>query len=703
MFEKQYLHYHIFIAVFFIVTIFYFVITPIVAVDTDMWYHLNGGRYMFETGSLPDSSFFSFIQPVKKWDNYYWLFQGLIYKVYQYGGYYGIIVYRVVVFSLAMVFTYLLIFSKVSSDDNSPAYLTLMFTLVFLLLIHRHMVVRPHTITYLFIPVYIYILEHKKRLTVFIPVFSILWVNFHGIEYPVVLIILFSYLAEFYYKRIKSKIFFSKEELWVIIPIVISMFCIFFTPHGINLINIPFKTTQYASLYVTEIRHLELKDYLYYNLSPYEFTIMSFFSVIALMALLSFAKSVLTRQFRLSHMLMFAAGVILVLKGLRFINEFAFLALPLIIKHPPFSLVKQQNVKKTAIVLTVLLMALAFLYLRESFLPNAGKYPLANKNLPVGITTFLKHINKGGTLMNHPNYGGYLQWELYPKYSIFMDMETPFLFIDEDLFFVTNAYTDEFVFLNFYSKYKPAFISAPLTITKFKDIISRYPNYKAVFFDDMDVLYVNDRIYPEIATKYALRAIDPYNLLGTDIGKLDTTKKKLLLNELTKLHSIYAGNAIVNQTIAVIYNSQNKFTNALINANTIIQEAPNSPIGYSLSADSLIGLNKYEDALIKIKEGLTWANDDEKASLYKKMWFVLLKLQRDEAAYWALKNAVNIFASDAHYLDIYNMGLLSLKLRNFKEAIELFKFAYIKTPQTDEKTKALIKEKLLSLAAISDN
>lgn len=43
---------------------FYYLIRwPIVALDTDLWYHLNGGRYILENKSLPTTSFFSFISP----------------------------------------------------------------------------------------------------------------------------------------------------------------------------------------------------------------------------------------------------------------------------------------------------------------------------------------------------------------------------------------------------------------------------------------------------------------------------------------------------------------------------------------------------------------------------------------------------------------------------------------------------------------
>ena len=71
---------------------YYLVQWPIFAGDTDLWYHLNGGRYILEHGVIPkDSSFFSFMLPPREWVDYYLLFQVLVYKIYTFSGYYGLV------------------------------------------------------------------------------------------------------------------------------------------------------------------------------------------------------------------------------------------------------------------------------------------------------------------------------------------------------------------------------------------------------------------------------------------------------------------------------------------------------------------------------------------------------------------------------------------------------------------------------------
>src|SRR4030043_2087180 len=89
---------------FFLILIGYFMTWPIVGYDTDLWYHLSGGRYFWENGTIAKDAFFSYITPPKSWYNYYWLFQVIVYKVFQWTGYYGLIVLRCFLFALTALF-----------------------------------------------------------------------------------------------------------------------------------------------------------------------------------------------------------------------------------------------------------------------------------------------------------------------------------------------------------------------------------------------------------------------------------------------------------------------------------------------------------------------------------------------------------------------------------------------------------------------
>ena len=91
------------IALIFLTASYYIIKLPVIAGDTDLWYHLNSGRYTIEHGHPPTDSFFSFISPSREWVDYFWLFQVLVYSIYSFFDYYGLIIARTSIY-IATVF-----------------------------------------------------------------------------------------------------------------------------------------------------------------------------------------------------------------------------------------------------------------------------------------------------------------------------------------------------------------------------------------------------------------------------------------------------------------------------------------------------------------------------------------------------------------------------------------------------------------------
>ncbi len=140
--------------------VYYLATWPIAATDTDLWYHLNGGRYFFQTGSIASSSFFSFIEPQRVWVNYYWFFQVVVYQIFSWCGYVGLIYFRTLL-SCATLLMILLYLYKNQKENDVVLYLTLLFVFYVLLLLPRSLPVRPHLFSYLFIVIFLYVLEFK--------------------------------------------------------------------------------------------------------------------------------------------------------------------------------------------------------------------------------------------------------------------------------------------------------------------------------------------------------------------------------------------------------------------------------------------------------------------------------------------------------------------------------------------------------------
>ncbi|MCX5797971.1 MAG: hypothetical protein NTU90_00110, partial [Proteobacteria bacterium] len=441
-------YYIFYISLLYLLTTYYLFQWPIYAGDTDLWYHLNSGRYIIENRFIPKDSFFSFITPPREWVDYFWLFQVLVYKIYYFSQYYGLVLLRFFVF-LAIISIIISFFLKGYEGNKPLLYITVVFSLYVLLLLPRYFLIRPHMFTYLFIVIFLYVLEIKPKMVILLPILAVIWSNVHGITYPVMLLITLSYLVEFFYNRIKTKTHVTKSDLPFLIPLVLCIMAVYCTPHGSKLTWIPFVPTGFASLYIQELQQLTAEDLFSFHIVKWSPTHLTVFNLLFIVAVLSFVTVIYRRKAKLSHMLMFVGGAVLLTKGSRFRFEFIMLSIPVIryaLIAVSSSFTKKAVLKPVSFLLICMVLLLPVLCIKDMF-KNVPRFPVSFRNLPHGIASFLNKVDAKGSVLNHPNNGGYLQWMLYPRYKIFMDMEVPFLFTNEDMYIAVNMFRSR-LFLN---------------------------------------------------------------------------------------------------------------------------------------------------------------------------------------------------------------------------------------------------------------
>ncbi|KJR43132.1 TPR-repeat-containing protein [Candidatus Magnetoovum chiemensis] len=367
-------------------------------------------------------------------------------------------------------------------------------------------------------------------------------------------------------------------------------------------------------------------------------------------------------------------------------GEFALLCLPIIKENlTNLNINKERDVNRPVYAaFFTLFVVLTFMFIICSFYPLSGKYPFIMRDLPHGNAVFLKKTSVSGNVYNYANTGGYLRWMLYPEYKIFADMEVPFLFSDIDILTSNYAFDQKEVLRKFLNQYDPDFISAPSSLKRFKDMIKEYPRYSAVFFDNVEVLFVNKNKHPEIADEYELKEIDPFEIIGMTLNDIAENKLDAYLAELLKVYTIYDGCEITNQVIAMIYNLKKDYEKALFYSDKLINDAKELYGGYMLKADALIGLEKYDEAIVYLNKAIERAQEEsDKKDIYKKLWFCYLKKGDDKKAYKTLKRAVEMIQTSTSYSELYSLGLLAVKNREFDEALFLFQLAYLKVPPSD--------------------
>lgn len=75
---------------------------PMSGFDTDFFWHLAGGRYMYQTGQILTHDVFSHTRFEAEWDNRDWLFQWIVYGAYRIGGFNAAVGLRVAFIMLSL-------------------------------------------------------------------------------------------------------------------------------------------------------------------------------------------------------------------------------------------------------------------------------------------------------------------------------------------------------------------------------------------------------------------------------------------------------------------------------------------------------------------------------------------------------------------------------------------------------------------------
>lgn len=705
LYEVITLHHYFLITLiflFFSISSYYFITWPIIGYDTDLWYHLSGGRYFCENGAIVKDAFFSYIAPPKSWYDYYWLFQVFVYKVYHWTGYQGLVVLRCFLYLLTAFFICQLLLFR-GEDRTKQLWGLFFFICCSLALIYRELLVRPHLFSYLFIVLFIYILEQKRDKIWLLPLLGVLWCNIHGIEYPVMVIILFSYLAEISYldfKKDSSRYALGKVNKWLII---LTFYSVFITPHIVELIKTPFNVSYanalYQQLYIAELIPIDFRSIFNFSIFPFFNLIVSCQHFLLLASIGFFLLCLWKRSLRISHFILFSSSLVLLVKHNRFIYEFLLLSLPLV-RHGVGLLVKTSDTRSVstsrvipALMLLVLIVIPWLTY--TSQFRNRPEYPFSQMNLPTGVATFLNSIDASGAILNEPNTGGYMQWALHKKYKIFMDMQLA-VFNDRDFAFANSALHDEHTLRIFCRKYDPSFISASLERFQFKGLIEKFPEFKPVFFDDKEILYVNTRHFPKIVAAYELKAIDPFrvNLLKYEQEKPDRLAR--ILAEAMKMRNVYPDGMMINTIIANIIIVNKEYEKALSYGEKAIARYPDAGGGYAIKGDVLFGLGCYREAIANYRMAIATEKISEVTArnVYRNMHVCHIRLKEYKKAYEILTKYINPFNLASDYKDIYELAMAAAAAGKVRDGINYLKIAEMKLPPHDEEYAKKIKENL---------
>ena len=649
---------------------------PIQRLDTDLWFHLSHGRYLFEHGRVPHDTFFSFLSPPRTGVVYAWLFQAVLYQGYRWWGDYGPLALRALVF----LATALLVIKFLLQDAGARSprvYLSVLCGLIILLLQPRFFLVRPHMMTYLFMILFLYIIELKPQGMWWLPLLAVLWCNSHGIAYPLLVLIALSYSIEYLVGRHAGATHAPARERGYFVPLVLSLVAVYFTPHSAQLLTEPFKSLTYVSTYVSEfapIRWADLSSFAVTGLAPSHGTLLSLLVALAVAAGL---PALAARRARISHLVLCAGAGVLLLRGNRFMYEASLLVLPLLKANPPVTpgALARAVPRSLYVALLGLLMVMPFVGLSR-MVGARPRYPFSARGLPRGVARFLLAVDVGGTVLSYPDSTGYLRWMIYPRYRIFMDLESN-LFTAEDFYIGINAFTNGAVLQEVLRRYDPSFISAPIQQARFPSLIHACPDYVPVFFDDAEVLYVNARRHSAIAQRYAL-SFDPFQLFTQPLEEaLAAAERPRILAHMRQLLDIDPDGGSTNHWMASFWNREGAYDRAIPYARVLIEQYPEWHRGYEVLGDALKGLQAYDRALSAYRQALRRADTRaNKHNVLMQIGIIYFEQRRYRRAYRAFVEAVDLFSPEASLEDVYRLGSAALLAGKPREAQAILAFLY---------------------------
>lgn len=652
---------------------------PVVAGDTDVWYHLNGGRYLVEHGRLPTDSFFSFLAPARPWLDYYWLFQAIVYALYVIGGYPGLIVLRTVMGAVMLAAVFLLLRCG-EGRGRSVGWSALVFATFLLVFMPRLLLVRPHLFTYALTAAFLWILEARPKLRWALPLLGLLWCNVHGVAYPVMLLVLGAYVLEHFWISRFAMASSRPPRAGAAWPLVVAMLSIYCTPHGVRLLELPFRSLDYARHFIGEfkpvVQSMDLGWLLSVHvngLAPSYDTVLNVWIWIALGSLVT---GLMNRSIRVSHLVLWAGGAMLLTRGMRFANEFALLSLPLMAHHPLVRPAAFRAIPRPITLFSIaLLMAAPIQLLRKQLQPTPA-YPVSRQSVPAGVAAFLRHVDVGGTIFNPPSTGGYWQWKVYPRYKIFMDLEIPFLFTSEDLYLATYAYLDAYTLGRIIKHYHPTFFSVPTSMAHFPEFIREFPEYRLVFFDDAEVLYANQAAQPQLVQEHELSQLDPFTLFGRPLEEALKDKQiEEMARELRRMTAIDPAAGLTNQLLSLLYQRQNEYVKMIPHARSIISNYPNSPTGYVLFGNALEGLGQFHGALAKYQQALARTQRGAKPQVFRDLGRTYGFLGQHARAYRLLKRSIDVFNPSTSIEDLELLGRAAQLADRSREAEVILRYA----------------------------
>ena len=397
--------------------------------DPDFYWHLKTGQYLLETRTIPSVDMFSWTKFGSEWITHEWLSEAVMYSVFSWLGYGGLIV----LFAGIIMATFKIVYRRCQEVVGHP------YVGGFVLLLGAAATmptwgVRPQMFSMLFASVFVFVLgdyyrDRRTKMIWWLIPLTILWVNMHAGFAMGLALIAFTMVS-----LIVDAVLLSEQPfalLWrrVRTLLVLLISCgaaVCVNPSGTRLYSYPLET----------LRSQAMMQYIQEWKSPNFHEPM--FQPLALFVLLTLGVLALShKRVRPGELVLLLVMTFATLRSSRNVPFLVLIAIPIVAESLWSWVVNQSwglrftvdekrefgrgSVVKLLLNITILLLCpLTVIAIRvgdsveKQFITEA-------KNYPVAAVDFISSHKLPQPIYNEYVWGGYLIWRLYPEYRVNMD------------------------------------------------------------------------------------------------------------------------------------------------------------------------------------------------------------------------------------------------------------------------------------------
>jgi len=415
--------------------------------DFDIWLHMGVGQHIVENGfQIPDKDVLSSTVAGKPWVNHEWLFQVIVYKLYNLWGEEGLINMQVVIVTFTLLILLFLGYNK--EKQLSSVFILLLLSLVY----HSRFTTRPDLFSLLFFSLYIFLLAfflHKRWSIYAFFILQVIWTNMHGFFFFGPLFVLIGIFAEFLKRRVRLPYEWNKvgrltndeyKRLKLIFFVVI-LAC-FFNPLFLKgawyPIKVFFSLTGESKIFFKKIVELQppITPATIFSADRYVY-----YKLLIIMSFVSFFFN--RRKLDIGILIFWLIFLFFSLRAVRNLVFFAFAAYLAFVTNALSISLKdivplRLKDKKFGYLLSITLKIFLVIWILQ-FIVNVStngyfdfdKYErksefggISQRQYPTKAVDFLVDNNVKGSIYNDFNSGAYLVGRCFPNIKVFIDGRT---------------------------------------------------------------------------------------------------------------------------------------------------------------------------------------------------------------------------------------------------------------------------------------